>query len=159
MEDISIQVGQRLFNFRVSAIFRYNDKILLHHGINKDHYTLPGGRVKEGESTISAIQREIKEEMGLETEYVRPFSFIENFFKMDGKLYHELLFTHELKFKDESVYNQEKLMPIEPEKKGKLEFIWFDKNKLDELTFVPKKLLKPIQSNSKEFLHIVNFEK
>ena len=31
MEDISIKVGERLFNFRVSAIFIKENKILLHH--------------------------------------------------------------------------------------------------------------------------------
>lgn len=159
MEDISIQIGQRLFNYRVSAVFRCGDKILLHHGLDKDHYTLPGGRVKEGESTVTALKREMKEEMGLDIEYVRPFSFIENFFEMDGKLYHELLVTHELKFKDEAVYFKEKIMPIEPEKQGKLEFLWFDINKLDNIDFVPIKLKEGIKRNSKDFLHFINFEK
>ena len=159
MEDISIQIGQRLFNYRVSAVFKCGDKILLHHGLDKDHYTLPGGRVKDGESTITALQREMKEEMGLDTEYVRPFSFIENFFEMDGKLYHELLVTHELEFKDESIYNKKLIMPIEEEEKGKIEFIWYNVEDLDKIQFVPIKLKELIKNDSKEFKHIVNFEK
>ena len=78
---------------------------------------------------------------------------------MDGKLYHELLVTHELKFKDEAVYFKEKIMPIEPEKQGKLEFLWFDINKLDCIEFVPIKLKEAIKRNSKDFLHFINFEK
>ena len=97
--------------------------------------------------------------MGLDTEYVKPFSFIENFFEMDGKLYHELLVTHELKFKDESIYNKKIIMPIEEEKKGKLEFIWYNVEDLDKIEFVPTKLKELIKNNSKEFKHIVNFEK
>lgn len=159
MEDISIQIGQRLFNYRVSAVFKCGDKILLHHGLDKDHYTLPGGRVKDGESTITALQREMKEEMGLDTEYVRPFSFIENFFEMDGKLYHELLVTHELRFKDESIYNKKIIMPIEEEEKGKIEFVWYNVEDLDKIQFVPTKLKELIKKDSKEFKHIVNFEK
>ena len=159
MEDISIQIGQRLFNYRVSAVFKCGDKILLHHGLDKDHYTLPGGRVKEGESTVTALKREIKEEMGLDIEYVRPFSFIENFFEMDGKLYHELLVTHELKFKDESIYNKKIIMPIEEEEKGKIEFVWYNVEDLDKIQFVPTKLKELIKNDSKEFKHIVNFEK
>ena len=159
MEDISIQIGQRLFNYRVSAVFKCGDKILLHHGLDKDHYTLPGGRVKDGESTITALQREMKEEMGLDTEYVRPFSFIENFFEMDVKLYHELLVTHELKLKNESIYNKKIIMPIEEEEKGKIEFIWYNVEDLDKIQFVPIKLKELIKNDSKEFKHIVNFEK
>lgn len=60
MEDISIQVGQRLFNYRVSAVFKCGDKILLHHGLDKDHYTLPGGRVKEEESTVTALKEKLR---------------------------------------------------------------------------------------------------
>lgn len=159
MEDISIKVGERLFNFRVSAIFRKENKILLHHGLDKDHYTLPGGRVKDGESTITALQREMKEEMGLDTEYVKPFSFIENFFEMDGKLYHELLVIHELKFKDESIYNKKIIKPIEEEEKGNIEFVWYNVEDLDKIEFVPTKLKELIKNDSKEFKHIVNFEK
>ena len=66
MEDISVKVGEYLLNYRVSAVIRNGNKILVHHGIKRNHYTLPGGRVKDGESTITALKREIKEELGWE---------------------------------------------------------------------------------------------
>lgn len=50
-------------------------------------------------------------------------------------------------------------MPIEPEKQGKLEFLWFDINKLDNIDFVPIKIKEAIKRNSKDFLHFINFEK
>ena len=159
MEDISIKIGERLFNFRVSAVIRFGNKVLLHHGLDKNHYTLPGGRVKDGESTITALKREIEEEMGLEVTYIKPFSFIENFFEMNGNLYHELLLTHELEFKDKLIYKQNKIMPIEPEKIGKLEFVWCEIDKLDSINFVPKKLKEILKSTPQKFVHIVNFEK
>ena len=50
-------------------------------------------------------------------------------------------------------------MSIEPEKHGKLEFVWFDISKLDSIEFVPIKLKEAIKKNSKDFLHFINFEK
>lgn len=158
MEDISVKVGEHLLNYRVSAVIRNGNKILVHHGIKRDYYTLPGGRVKDGESTITALKREIKEEMGLDTEFVKPFSFIENFFEMDNKNYHELLVTHELKFTNEEVYKKQIIKPIEEEKNGKLEFVWMDIDELQNVTFLPQKLLKYLK-DSKEFVHIINNER
>ena len=65
--DISVIVGEHLLNYRVSAIIKKENKVLVHHSIGSEHFTLPGGRVKEGESSIEALQREIKEEMDFET--------------------------------------------------------------------------------------------
>lgn len=153
--DISVNVGEHLLNYRVSAIIKKKNKVLVHHSIGSEHFTLPGGRVKEGESSIEALQREIKEEMDLETEYIRPVSFIENFFIMKGKEYHELLMTHELKFKNEKIYAKDRYEPAEPEKKGKLEFLWIDIENIDNLNFVPEAMKKVLKEN-KHFEHIVN---
>ena len=155
-KDISVQVDEYLLNYRVSAIIRKGSKILTHHSIGSEHYTLPGGRVKEGEDTISALKREILEEMNLKTKYIRPVSFIENFFILKGKKYHELLVTHELEFEDKNAYNID-IKPAEAHKKGKLEFKWLDIDELDNVKFVPKEMKRVIKEN-KTFEHIINNE-
>lgn len=156
MEDISVIVGNHLLNYRVSAIFRKGNKILLHHGLDSEHYTLPGGRVKEGETTEDAIKREIKEEMGQDVKVVKSVSFMENLFDMNEKKYHEILVTYELEFLDKNMYEKERIKAIEKDKK--LEFIWFDQDKLDNITFVPTVLKTIILENPKEFKHIINNE-
>ena len=156
MEDISIKVGNHILNYRVSAIFRNGDKILLHHDLNSIHYTLPGGRVKEGETTVEAIKREVTEEMGQNIKIIKPVSFMENLFTMDGKKYHEILLTYEIEFLDKTIYEKEKIHTIEKNKD--LEFIWFDKNKLDDIVFVPNILKTVLKDEPKEFKHIINVE-
>lgn len=153
-KDISVQVDEYLLNYRVSAIIRKGGKVLAHHSLGSEHYTLPGGRVKEGEDTISALQREILEEMNIKTKYVRPVSFIENFFMLKGKKYHELLVTHELEFEDENDYSKN-IEPEAEEDKGKLEFKWLDIDELDNIEFVPREMKKVIKEN-KSFEHIIN---
>ncbi len=157
MEDITVKVGEHILNYRVSAIFRYGNKILLHHDLNSIHYTLPGGRVKEGETTEETLRREIKEEMGQEVKIIKPISFMENLFTDNKKKYHEILVTYELEFLDKSMYEKEIIPTIEKDKE--LEFIWYDIEKLNDIIFVPKALKDLIVNDSNEFKHIINVEK
>ena len=156
MEDVSIMIGNHKFNFRVSTIFRKGSKILLHHGLKSGHYTLPGGRVKEGETTEQALKREMKEEMGYDISIIRPVSFMENMFNLEDKDYHELLVTYQAKFGDEEAYKREKIVGIE--EKEDLEFIWKDINELDKIVFKPEILIDVIKNSSSEFQHIINID-
>ncbi len=48
---------------RVSAILRWNDRILLcrHEKPGKEYWLLPGGGVNSGESLVDALERELAE--------------------------------------------------------------------------------------------------
>jgi len=153
--DISTKLGKHLINYRVSAIIRKGDKILVHHEVTKKHCTLPGGRVSDGETSIQALQREIKEEIGFDTNYIRPIAFIENFFNAKGEIYHELLFTHELEFKDKEVYSEKRYEASEAHKKGILEFLWIDIND-NNLEFLPEVMENVIKNKNGDFVHIIN---
>lgn len=157
--DISLDIGKHLFNFRVGAIIKNGEKVLVHHGIGKEYVTVIGGRVQDGEDTITALIREVKEEIGEETTYVKPAAYIENFFNTKGKDYHEILVLHELELKNKEVYNKEKIEAIEPHKKDKLEFFWYDINDTKGLDFVPNKYFDYLKTGKDEFIHIVNDER
>jgi ADP-ribose pyrophosphatase YjhB (NUDIX family) len=55
---------------RVSAILRWNDRILLcrHEKGSKEYWLLPGGGVNSGESLVDALHRELGEEIGIDEE-------------------------------------------------------------------------------------------
>jgi mutator protein MutT len=71
----------------VAALIKKGDKFLLCQRKAQDHYGLlwefPGGAAEKDESFSSAIEREIKEELGLE---VRAGRVIEKFFDEDENL-------------------------------------------------------------------------
>ena len=45
-----------------------------------------------------------------------------------------------MKFIDKKVYDNERIETIEPEKQGKLEFLWISKNDIDKYGIIPIKL-------------------
>jgi|SRR3989344_3701390 len=58
------------------AIIEHDGKVLLIKPINKQKWEIPGGRLDEGESPVAGIQREIKEELGLDIE---PIEIVDTF--------------------------------------------------------------------------------
>lgn len=152
--DINFKWEDYTFNLRVAALIRYENKILVEQNTDVDYYGLVGGRCKLGEDSITAIKREIKEETGEDTEYIRSVGIIENFFtsRYTNSPYHEILIIHELKFKNPKVYQKEMLINEEEPKKAK--FYWKEiaslKKCKPEIAF--RHLL------DKEFFHIINKE-
>ena len=90
--DLSMMIEDIKFNYRAGLMIQKDDSILVEVNPDIDFVTIPGGRVKTMESSLAALQRELKEEMQvdiLDTE-VKMKALIENFFEMNGKKYHEL---------------------------------------------------------------------
>ena len=53
--DINFKEKDYTFNFRVAALIRHKNKILVEKNDQVDYYGLVGGRCKLGEDSISAL--------------------------------------------------------------------------------------------------------
>lgn len=90
MQDISLVVGQHHFNYRVAAVIRHEEKLLVCRAERDEFYYLPGGRVKDGETSAEAVRRELREECSSEAVTEGPLFLVENFFSLHGRRVHEL---------------------------------------------------------------------
>ena len=150
--DINFKEEGYTFNFRVAALIRNENKILVEQNKQVDYYGLPGGRCKLGEDSISAIIREMLEETGEEMEYVRSVGILENFFisRYTHSPYHEILMIHELKFKNKDTYKKDNIINLEEKKDGK--FYWKEIDELNKCK--PEIVFKHL--NDTEFFHMIN---
>ncbi|HEY4201781.1 MAG TPA: NUDIX domain-containing protein [Devosiaceae bacterium] len=87
---LSLDVGGGRFNFRAAAIVRREGLLLVHQVRSHGDWLFPGGRVEYGESSASALAREIEEEMGVTATVGAPSFVIESFFVLEGKRFHEI---------------------------------------------------------------------
>ena len=93
--DCTFRTPQGNFNYRVGAIIRRGDKLLVMREEEIGHWYLPGGRVKLHEPLEDALLREVAEELALPARIVRPLWLVENFYTMDTKEGKDIPF-HEL---------------------------------------------------------------
>ena len=90
--DITYQVENQKFNYRVCAMMIDHGRILAMKDQRSPYYYLPGGRVALGETAEDAVIREVREELGITPRINRPLWLNQAFFKedVDGLHYHEL---------------------------------------------------------------------
>lgn len=144
MLDITIDIEDYKLNVRAAAIIIHNNKLLVHKNINKSHYALVGGRVKIGENSKTAIQREIKEETGKDVEVLNCIAVIENFFKIKDSKYHEILFVHQVEFVNEEDKKIEYTLE-NAEGKEYQKYVWLDIDKIEKYDILPVSIKKIIK--------------
>lgn len=156
--DITIDMEDYKLNVRASAIIMHNNKILTHRNINSDHYALLGGRVAIGEDSVTAVKREVMEELGKKIEIIGYVGTIENFFEMKDSKYHEILFVHKAEFvNEEDKLIEETLKNIEGE--DYIQYEWLPIDKIDEYPLRPnavkdvlKKMVFPVHRVNNDLL-------
>lgn len=142
--DISFLIENIKFNFRVSCVIvsPMDKKILLHKKKGDSFWNLPGGRTAIGESSMEAVKREIREEIGCECELKQLVTVSENFFTLNGIKYHELLmiFSGEL----ENEIDEDKL-------EEDIEIKWISSEELDHMDIRPectKSIMRQVCENA-----------
>lgn len=156
MEDHDIKINKAFgkFKFRVNGILIHNDKILLVKIHKNPFYCLPGGHVKLGEDTESAIIREFKEETGYDVKINKLIYIIENFFvRNNGEKIQELGFYYLIDLENEKDlnYNEYRTMDGDIE----LQLKWFSMDELKNIEFRPKELKEKIQNKNMNLEHLI----
>ena len=123
------------FNFRVAVIANKDNKILLQKCDKDPYYYLIGGRVSLGESTLTAVKREVEEETGIAVKNgeLNLINIVENFFVYNGVKFHELLFIYKLNNKE--LLEKDDFNTLDKENSYN---VWIDIDKLNELDVRPE---------------------
>jgi 8-oxo-dGTP pyrophosphatase MutT (NUDIX family) len=88
---ISFDVGESMkFNYRSAGLVVLDGRILFQRFSGRDWWFLPGGRVEMQEDSIAAVARELAEEYGWRIKDRKLKLVVENFFRLDGRDFHEI---------------------------------------------------------------------
>lgn len=90
--DITWKTENGKFNYRVCGVIIHNNHLLAMRDKRSPYYYLPGGRVELHETAEDAILRELREELLIDAEIIRPLWINQGFFVEDvtKERFHEL---------------------------------------------------------------------
>lgn len=125
--DITFRTEEGRFNYRVTAVIMNRNRLLVMKDERSPYYYLPGGRVKMGETAQEAVLRELREELGIMAEIVRPLWFNQSFFveDVDKERYHEICIYYLVDINATGLLSRgESFRCIESENGEQLTFFW-----------------------------------
>ena len=148
--NIDFEKDTYRFNARASAIILNKDKskvLLFKVEDGRDYFLLPGGRIEFYEDSLTAIKREIMEELG----YTIDFSLCsiqENFVEKDNQRISQYCFCYK------GIYdgNIDSDRFVCKDNDGQY-FYWMDIDQLSNYKIYPESTIKLIKSNKLE--HII----
>jgi ADP-ribose pyrophosphatase YjhB (NUDIX family) len=153
---ISYQFGDRQFNFRVAAILLDRGRLLVHQELGEEFWTVPGGRCELLEPTTETLVREMHEELGSPAEVSRLLWIVENFFRREGREWHEIAFYYLVNLPEESSLRSHPGKFSGVEEGTVLTFQWVPLEDLGSLRLYPSFLADKLNAPLPETLqHIV----
>lgn len=165
--SISYELGDKYFNYRTCGIAIHDGRVLAVKISPYDFWLFPGGRVEFMESSQAALEREIKEELGVPCRVERPLWVVEDFYTFEGQDTHELCYYYLIAFPDhEEIYKKrEEWLIDEPaklnERSKTLAFQWIPLGLLESVNLVPKYIKVKLDSlpNGMELIIINHLKK
>lgn len=151
--DLTLTTSEGKLNVRVAVVILSEGKILIEQGDRVAFAVCPGGRVMFGETVEHAIERELTEEFGEKPRIIRPLYVHQNFFDMDGYVFHELCFFF-LAEVSQAVRNKLSFRNLS----GKSSFTWIDIAELRDMDFYPTFLKQSVTNLPKQVEFITEYK-
>ena len=151
MEDIKYSKENIKFALRVGAIIydKNKEKVLLFRGNDMNFYMLPGGKIKEFETSQEAVTREVREELGytdIKFDYVGVSEEI-----VDELKVHEVTINYKGNFEKEIIDNE--FTSIESDW---IRFKWFNIDELDNIEIHPKNIVNMIKNETNHIIEKID---
>lgn len=149
--------GER-FTVRVAGVCVRDDHVLLQTEEQMDFWVLPGGRCELGERTADTVQREMREETGLEVAVGNLLWVMENFFTGEDKAFHEIAFYYQMTLPETvpSPHAQPEFTGAEGDKV--LLFRWFPLAEVEGLRLFPAYFRQALRELPTFPVHVVHHD-
>lgn len=143
--DISFKTEEGRFNYRVCAIIIHDGKILAMKNERTPYYYLPGGRVCLHETAEVAVVRELKEELEIDADIIRPLWLNQSYFTEDvsGEKFHEICLYFLVDVSGTDLMERGNAFTMQ-EKSKTLQYEWLKLDNLPEEYFYPTFLKEKI---------------
>ena len=143
--DVVLKTENGRFNLRVCGIIIHNGKLLAMRDENSPYYYLPGGRINLHERAEDAILREMREELGVSAEIIRPLWVNQAFFVEEvlQEKFHEICLYFLLDTAKSDLLEREDKF-LRSEGKHTLTFEWIKFDDLKEKYLYPEFIKKEI---------------
>lgn len=154
-EMLVFEKDNKRFNCRSVAVFISMGKVLLHKIRDNPYWSLPGGRVEFMESAQTTVVREVKEEIGVDCQTIRPLWLMENFFNYSDKKIHEIAFYFLVSCTQELLDKGSEFVMME---NGitRLQFKWVELSSLENEILFPAFLKTALKSLPDTMQYIVH---
>jgi len=156
--DLTFKTENGIFNYRVCAVSMHNNRLLAMKNKQTPYYFLPGGRVELHEDADSAIRRELREELGIEANIVRPLWFAQTFFEEDttGEKFHELCIYYLVDVSETDLVNHRQFAGLVTQNSEVFE--WLEIDSLPEQYLYPLFIKKRIHSLPEQLEMLTEYE-
>lgn len=143
--DITFKTDIGRFNYRVCGIIIHENKILAMNDERSPYYYLPGGRVQLHETVEEAIKREMKEELEIDVNNIRPLWFNQGFFTEDvsNEKFHEICIYFLIDYSNTDLLSRGNQFAL-TENNHKHVYEWLEFEQLQQEYFYPIFLKKAI---------------
>lgn len=152
--DCGFKKSENWFRYRAGAVVVHDDKLLFVQSSIGDYLYIVGGGVHLGETSISCVEREIFEEIGIKVNPKRLSVVCENFFKgkggvIDGLDCHTIEFYYLIEVDDISL--------IKEKTDNGENLVWIDLKDIKKNNIKPKFIKERIDEiiNSDKIIHII----
>lgn len=143
--DLTFRTDLGRFNIRVCAVMIHQEALLIMRDEAMPYAYLPGGRIQFQETAEAALKRELKEELKIEAEILRPLWLCQSFFleSASQEKFHELCLYFLVNPNNSERLIQDQTFSVEEGKRTHT-FEWIPFSQIQEINLFPRFIQKAL---------------